>query len=60
MAVVLEMLLDLNNTPVEEVIGRLWVFEQRMQPEAKQTIDSLGRLMLCEEDWEARRKAWIE
>ncbi|XP_066392692.1 uncharacterized protein [Miscanthus floridulus] len=56
-AVALEMLLDLNNIPVEEVVGRLRVFEQRTQPEATQVTDSLSRLMLCEEDLEARRKA---
>jgi len=32
-AIALEMLLDLNTTPVEEVIGRLRVFEQRIQPD---------------------------
>lgn len=53
-AVALEMLLDLNNTPIEEVVGRLRVFEQRTQPEAKQVTDSLGRLMLCEERRAAR------
>jgi hypothetical protein len=51
------MLLDPNNTAVEEFIGRLWVFEQQTQSEVKQVMDSLGQPMLCEEDWEARRKA---
>jgi len=43
-AIALEMLLDLNTTPVEEVIGRLRVFEQRIQPEVKQITESLGCL----------------
>jgi hypothetical protein len=54
-AVSLEMFLDLNKVSIEEVIGRLHVFEERGRP--KDITDSMGRLMLCEEDWEARRKA---
>jgi hypothetical protein len=49
------MFLDLNRVSIEEVIGRLRVFEERLKP--KEVTDSLGRLMLCEEDWEARRKS---
>jgi hypothetical protein len=51
----LEMFFDLNNVMVEEVIRRLRVFEERTKP--KHITDAMGRLMLCEEDWEARRKA---
>jgi hypothetical protein len=47
-AVSLEMFLDLNKVSIEEVIGRLRVFEERGRP--KEIIDSMGRLMLCEED----------
>jgi len=54
-AVSLEMFLDLNKVSIEEVIGRLRVFEERGKP--KEITDAMGRLMLCEEDWEARRKA---
>jgi hypothetical protein len=54
-AVSLEMFLDLNKVSIEEVIGRLRVFEERGKP--KEVTDALGRLMLCEEDWEARCKA---
>jgi hypothetical protein len=54
-AVSLEMFLDLNKVSIEEVIGRLRVFEERGKP--KEVTDAMGRLMLCEEDWEARRKA---
>ena len=53
-AVSLEMFLDLNKVTIEEVIGRLRVFEERAKP--AQITDAMGRLMLCEEDWEARRK----
>jgi hypothetical protein len=51
----LEMFLDLNKVSIEEVIGRLRVFEERAKPQ--EITDAMGRLMLCEEDWEARRKA---
>jgi hypothetical protein len=50
----LEMFLDLNKVKIEEVIGRLRVFEERANP--AQIMDAMGRLMLCEEDWETRRK----
>jgi len=54
-AVSLEMFLDLNKVTIEEVVGRLRVFEECTKP--KQVTDTMGRLMLCEEDWEAYRKA---
>jgi hypothetical protein len=54
-AVSLEIFLDLNNTSIEDVIGRLRVFEDRGKP--KEITDGMGRLMLCEEDWEARRES---
>ena len=47
-AVSLEMFLDLNNVSLEEVIGRLRVFEERAKP--KEVTDALGCLMLCEEN----------
>jgi hypothetical protein len=53
-AVSIEMFVDLNKATVEDVIGRLRVFEERAKP--AQITDAMGRLMLCEEDWEARRK----
>ena len=49
------MFLDLNEVTIEEVVGRLRVFEERAKP--KEITVAMGRLMLCEEDWEARRKA---
>ena len=39
------MFLDLNNIMVEEVIGRLHVFEERTKP--KQMTDAMRCLMLC-------------
>ena len=48
-AVSLVMFLDLNKVTIEEVIGRLRVFEERAKP--AQITDAMGRLMLCEEDW---------
>jgi hypothetical protein len=47
-AVSLEMFLDLNKVKIEEVVGRLRVFEERAKP--AQITDAIGRLMLCEED----------
>ena len=47
-AVSLEMFLDLNKVTIEEVVGRLRVFEECTKP--KQVTDTMGRLMLCEED----------
>jgi hypothetical protein len=55
-AVSCEMFLDLNTVSIEEAVGRLRVFEDRFTKH-KAVTDDLGRLMLCEEDWEARRKA---
>jgi hypothetical protein len=52
------MFLDLNKTSIEEVVGRLRVFEERSKP--KEVTDAMGHLMLCEEDWEARHKAHRE
>ena len=54
-AVSLEMFLDLNTASIEDVIGRLRVFEERGK--AKEITDGMGRLLLCEEEWEARQKA---
>ena len=54
-AVSLEMFLDLNTASIEDVVGRLRVFEERGKP--KEVTDGMGRLLLCEEDWEARRQA---
>ena len=47
-AVSLEMFLDLNKVTIEEVVGRLRVFEERAKP--KEVTNAMGRLMLCEED----------
>ena len=41
------MFLDLNKVSIEEVIGRLRVFEERSKP--KEVMDAMGRLMLCED-----------
>lgn len=51
----LEMFLDLNKVTIEEVIGQLRVFEERTK--LKLITDTMGRVMLCEEDWEAHCKA---
>lgn len=49
------MFVDLNKATIEDVIGRLRVFEEREK--LPQITDGMGSLMMCEEDWEARRKA---
>jgi hypothetical protein len=57
-AVSLEMFLSLNKESIEEVVGRLRMFEERSKP--KEVTDAMGHLMLCEEDWEARRTVYHE
>jgi hypothetical protein len=52
------MFLDLNKVSIEEVVGRLLVFEERSKP--KEVTDAMGRLMLCEEDSEACHKSYRE
>ena len=42
----LEMFLDLNKVTIEEVVGRLCVFEEGAK--AKEVTDAMGHLMLCE------------
>jgi hypothetical protein len=54
-AVSIKMFMNLNKTTIEDVIERLRIFEERDKP--AQVTDAMGRLMLCEEDWEARRKS---
>jgi len=44
-AVSIEMFMDLNKAKVEDVIGRLRVFEERGKP--KQITDAMMCLMLC-------------
>jgi uncharacterized membrane protein YgcG len=54
-AVSIEMFMDLNKASIVDVVGQLRIFEER--DKAPQVTDAMGRLMLCEEDWEACRKA---
>ncbi|XP_066320732.1 uncharacterized protein [Miscanthus floridulus] len=54
-AVSIEMFCDLNSISIEDVIDRLQVFKDRGKQ--KSVTDAMGRLLLTEEDWEARRKA---
>jgi transposase InsO family protein len=54
-AVSIEMFMDLNKASIVDVVERLRIFEER--DKAPQVTDAMGRLMLCEEDWEARHKA---
>jgi len=50
----IEMLLDLNKQSVEELVGRMRVAEDRCGVEA--AADGIERLLLTEEQWEARRR----
>ncbi|XP_066374129.1 uncharacterized protein [Miscanthus floridulus] len=54
-AVSIEMFCNLRTISIEDVIGRLRVFEDHGKQ--KSVTDAMGRLLLTEEDWEARRKA---
>lgn len=52
-AVAIEMLLDLNTMSVEELVGRLRVAEEPR--DIDEETGGAGRLLLTEEQWEARR-----
>ncbi|CAN6381799.1 unnamed protein product [Urochloa humidicola] len=56
-AVAIEMFTDFNTTSAEEVVGRPCVAEDVDVDEAVDGIaNSIGRLLLTEEQWEARRR----
>ncbi|KAL6633643.1 hypothetical protein ACP70R_026314 [Stipagrostis hirtigluma subsp. patula] len=57
-AVAIEMFLDLNTLPVDELVGRLRVAEQADEEDEK--TGGAARLLLTEEQWEARRRGGKE
>jgi hypothetical protein len=60
-ACAIEMFSDLNTMSVEELIGKLWVTEDRVAVEdAAEASVGVGRLLLTEEQWEAHRRSGKE
>ena len=57
-AVAIEMLMDLNTMSVEELVGRLRVAEEPR--DVDEEMGGAGRLLLTEEQWEARRRSGKE
>ncbi|WVZ88960.1 hypothetical protein U9M48_035427 [Paspalum notatum var. saurae] len=55
-AVVIEMLTDLDVATIKELVGKLRVAEDVDNDEVKEVAESAGRLHLTEEQWEARRR----
>jgi hypothetical protein len=53
-AVSLEMFLDLNTDLIEDVVGRLRVFEECGK--TKEITNGMGQLLLYEEEWEAHHQ----
>jgi hypothetical protein len=57
-ACAIEMFFDLNTMSVEELIGKLRAVEDHaVDEEAVGVSASMGRLLLTEEQWEARRRS---
>jgi hypothetical protein len=60
-ACAIEMFSDLNTLSVEELIGKLRAAKDRVaDEEAVEASAGVGRLMLTEEQWEARRRSGKE
>ncbi|KAL6600448.1 hypothetical protein ACP70R_045248 [Stipagrostis hirtigluma subsp. patula] len=57
-AVSIEMLMDLSKVSMEELVGRLSVAEDRIN--GKKETDGESRLLLTEDQWEARRRSGKE
>lgn len=52
--ITIEMLKDLDVMTIKELISQLLVVEDANTCEEKEVADSMGRLLLTQEQWEAR------
>jgi len=52
----IEMFCDVKKMTVDELVGRLWAAEDRLDKKVEQIIDKAGRLLLAEEDWLEKHK----
>jgi hypothetical protein len=52
----IEMFCDTKTMKVKELVGRLRAADDRLSGQTEQVTDSMGRLMLAEEDWMEKHK----
>ncbi|CAD6213238.1 unnamed protein product [Miscanthus lutarioriparius] len=52
----IEMFCDVKKMTVDELVGRLWAAQDRLDNKVEQIIDKAGCLLLVEEDWLEKHK----
>ena len=57
-ALSIETMLDLSTLTIEDVTGRLWAMDERM--EQATTMKDSGKLLLIEEEWAAQRNSGVD